>query len=278
MPVFLGSCNTARSATTPTTAPPSARHGRLGQRRPGRLGPHGSAHHAGAPAGGDDDRLLPRGCSERGMRTGGHQPDAARVPGRQSRHQQHRGAISSAPRAQRRAGAATAGGSCTYTLRLAARDLHNNGHLGVAQAQSARRAQQEGPSAAARGRGGCKDPARPRTHRARHERACRRAGGARSTRPAQAGRRHLRPARRAAPPGGHSARLRAGGREGREGGQARGGKRVCAEGGPEGERRSIMRPSLPNATLWLARERSLVFVFVVHIMHATSGAMQLSRW
>eukprot|EP00964_Phaeocystis_antarctica_P064657 scaffold38921_cov86-Phaeocystis_antarctica.AAC.1 len=51
------------------TAPPGARHGRLGQRRPGRLGPHGSAHHAGAPAGGDDDRLLPRGCGERGMRT-----------------------------------------------------------------------------------------------------------------------------------------------------------------------------------------------------------------
>eukprot|EP00964_Phaeocystis_antarctica_P101682 scaffold67163_cov66-Phaeocystis_antarctica.AAC.5 len=70
------------------TAPPSARHGRFGQRRPGRLGPHGSAHHAGAPAGGDDDRLLPRGCSERGMRTGCHQPDAARVPGCQSRHQQ----------------------------------------------------------------------------------------------------------------------------------------------------------------------------------------------
>eukprot|EP00964_Phaeocystis_antarctica_P072777 scaffold44573_cov80-Phaeocystis_antarctica.AAC.3 len=138
------------------------------------------------------------------MRTGCHQPDAARVPGRQSRHQQHRGAISGAPRSQRRAGAATAVGSCTYTLRLAARDLHNNGRLGIAQAQRARRAQQEGPGAAASGRGGCEDPARPRKHRARHERACRgRAGGARSTRPAQARRRHLRPARRAAPPGGH---------------------------------------------------------------------------
>ena len=41
-------------------------------------------------------------------------------------------------------------------------------------------------------------------------------------------------------------------------------------GEPEGKRRSIMRPSLPNATL--ARARAL-FVFVVHTMHAMSGAM-----
>ena len=46
-------------------------------------------------------------------------------------------------------------------------------------------------------------------------------------------------------------------------------------GGSEGKRRSIMRPSLPNATL--ARARAL-FVFVVHTMNAMSGAMQLSRW
>ena len=53
------------------------------------------------------------------------------------------------------------------------------------------------------------------------------------------------------------------------------GKRVCGVGGPEGKRRSIMRPSLPNATV--ARARAL-FVFVVHTMDAMSGAMQLSRW
>ena len=46
-------------------------------------------------------------------------------------------------------------------------------------------------------------------------------------------------------------------------------------GEPEGKRRSIMRPSLPNATL--ARARAL-FVFVVHTMNSMSGAMQLSRW
>ena len=40
--------------------PPGARHGRLGQGRPGRLGPHGSAHHAGEPEGGHDNGLLPR--------------------------------------------------------------------------------------------------------------------------------------------------------------------------------------------------------------------------
>ena len=160
------------------------------------------------------------------------------------------------PRAQRRAGAATAGGGCTYSLRLAARDLHDNGRLGVAQAQSARRAQQEGPGAAARGRGGCEDPARPRTHRARHERACRRAGGARSTRHAQAGRRHLRPARRAAPPGRHSARLSAGGREGREGGESGEGRVRARKGDPRAnEDRSCDRPCPTRP--WLARERSL---------------------
>ena len=64
-----------------------------------------------------------------------------------------------------------------------------------------------------------------------------------------------------------------------EGGQGRGGREgreaSVRAGEPEGKRRSIMRPSLPNATL--ARARAL-FVFVVHTMNAMSGAMQLSRW
>ena len=80
-------------------------------------------------------------------------------------------------------------------------------------------------------------------HRARHERACRRAGGARSTRHAQAGRRHLRPARRAAPPGRHSARLSAGGREGREGGESGEGRVRARKGDPRAnDDRSCDRP------------------------------------
>ena len=65
------------------------------------------------------------------------------------------------------------------------------------------------------------------------------------------------------------------GEGGQGGGGERGGKSACAEGGPEGKRRSIMRPSRPNATL--ARARAL-FVFVVHTMNTMSGAMQFSRW
>ena len=52
------------------------------------------------------------------------------------------------------------------------------------------------------------------------------------------------------------------------------GKRVCGVWGPEGKRRSIMRPSLPDATPTRAQA---LFVFVVHTMNAMSGAMQLSR-
>ena len=44
--------------------------------------------------------------------------------------------------------------------------------------------------------------------------------------------------------------------------------------GPEGKRRSIERPSLPDVTSTRAQA---LFVFVVHTMNAMSGAMQSSR-
>ena len=54
---------------------------------------------------------------------------------------------------------------------------------------------------------------------------------------------YLRPARRAAPPGGHSARLRAGGREGREGGERGEGRVRARKGDPRAnEDRSCDRP------------------------------------
>ena len=55
----------------------------------------------------------------------------------------------------------------------------------------------------------------------------------------------------------------------------KGGEARARLGGPEGKRRSIMRPSLPDATPTRAQA---LFVFVVHTMNTMSGAMQLSRW
>ena len=53
-----------------------------------------------------------------------------------------------------------------------------------------------------------------------------------------------------------------------------GGEASARLGGPKGKRRSIERPSLPDATPTRAQA---LFVFVVHTMNAMSGAMQTSR-
>ena len=137
-------------------------------------------------------------------------------------------------------------------------DMHDDRRLGVSQAQSARGEQQEVPRAATRGRGEGPAPPRPSAHRPRHERARRR--GARSAgpaRPAKARWSHLRPARRAgAPPGGYSARLKAGrgvGAEERGGGRKRkaGARGRAARGNLDSRTRALwVRSPYYECSVW----------------------------
>ena len=87
-------------------------------------------------------------------------------------------------------------------------------------------------------------------------------------------RRHLRPARRAAPPGGHSARLRDGGREGREEGRREGREASGRGRGTRGQTK------IDHATVPAQRDpgsRATLFVFVVHTMNAMSGLCSYRR-